>query len=484
VLTPPPDDDHDCGWKAYAREQERKLAKMHDRLEQLERALYAKRSEKRKRKPKPDKLPPPVPAEKAEPGETERKRRDNAVLRDAACVEEEEHIAAGARTCGCSTCGGSNLETLGEKSSVIYEYVQGHFRKRRSHLDTVKCLDCGTVERARTPQRFGEKSRYGPGFVAHLIYSKWSLSMPQARLERAYRAIGIPISRSTMCDLSHRGASELAPIYSRMCEDVRSARDVHADETTMRQKKSDRKSFVWVFVSPDVTVYRYAATRSGSVPAEMLGDSPGCIVVDQYTGYNKVTALGGRVRAGCLAHARRKLYEQRKHPEMEEALDLIGAIYQVERDAKKDGADGAELLRRRVQHSRPLFARLLCWARRHARQHEPRSEAGKAIRYLLKYWRELGVFLRRPTIPPDNNIAENALRRVVVGRSNYLFVDNERTGQNHAILYSIIATCERHGVNPLDYLADVLMRVQHHPASRIDELLPHRWKPPDPPAAI
>ncbi len=104
---------------------------------------------------------------------------------------------------------------------------------------------------------------------------------------------------------------------------------------------------------------------------------------------------------------------------------------------------------------------------------------GRAIRCLLKYFRELGVFLRHATIPPDNNIAEASLRRIALGRSNYLFFGHENAGQNFAVLYSLVASCEKHGVNAIDYLADVLIRVQKHPASRIEELLPHRWKPPD-----
>lgn len=105
----------------------------------------------------------------------------------------------------------------------------------------------------------------------------------------------------------------------------------------IRQQKREKKAFLWVFVAPEVTVYRYATTRSGSVPRQMLGDSAGRLVVDQYTGYNYVTAVGKRVRAGCLAHARRKLFEQSQYPEVEEALALIGGIYRIEADSRRRG---------------------------------------------------------------------------------------------------------------------------------------------------
>ena len=206
-------------------------------------------------------------------------------------------------------------------------------------------------------------------------------------------------------------------------------------------------------------------------------------MVDQHTGYNAVTKPGGRVRAGCLAHARRRIFEQKEHSETKDALDLIAAIYVVERDAKGAGIVGTDAhLALRRERSRPLFARLLLWARRHRGAFEPRSGMGKAIGYLLRHFRALGCFLRYATIPPDNNIAEASLRRVALGRSNYLFFGNEEAGKNFAVLYTLVASCEKHGVNAITYLTDVLMRVQTHPASRVDELLPHRWKPPDAPA--
>lgn len=214
----------------------------------------------------------------------------------------------------------------------------------------------------------------------------------------------------------------------------------------------------------------------------MLGDSQGRLVVDQHTGYNAITKPGKRTRAGCLAHARRKIFENSEHPEAKEALDLIGEIYAIEHEAKGAGIVGTDAhLELRKSRSRPIFAKLLRWGRRYRHSFEPRSGIAKAVRYLLRNHRALGCFLRHPTIPPDNNPAEAGLRRIAVGRSNYLFVGHKESGEDHAILYTLVASCEKNGVNPVAYLTDVLTRIQTHPASRIHELLPHRWKPPDPP---
>jgi transposase len=141
-----------------------------------------------------------------------------------------------------------------------------------------------------------------------------------------------------------------------------------------------------------------------------------------------------------------------------------------------------EHLALRRQRSRPLFAKLLRWGHRYRGQHGPRSAMGKAIGYLLKHFRELGCFLRFSTIAPDNNKAEAALRRVAQGRSNYLFFGSQQAGEDFAILYTLVASAEKHALSPIAYLTDVLVRVHSHPAGRIDELLPHRWRPgPSPP---
>lgn len=470
----PPDDDHDCGWKLYAKAQEARLAEVEQKLADMMR-LFAKKSERRKR----PKLPPPLPVQ-ADPEETKKKREELAALRAATLETEHVTLSVPETARSCPACASHDLRAVGAgKSSTVYEYVQPYFRKRIYHRETLSCR-CGHIVTASAPDRVGDKTRYGASFVSHLVVSKCAHSIPQYRLEKEYRNLGIPMSRSTMCSLLHRAAGELRPLYDAALATVADAPDVHADETSVRQQDRKQRSFLWTFVTPDVVAYTYAPSRSGEVPLRVLGSSTGRLVVDQHTGYNAVTKPGGRVRAGCLAHARRKIFEQNEHPETKEALDLIAEIYRVEADAKKRGIVGTEAhLALRRECSRPLFARLLRWGHRQRAAFEPRSGMGRAIRYLLRHFRELGCFLRYASIPPDNNIAEAALRRVALGRANYLFVGNEEAGHDFAVLYTLVASCEKHAVNPLDYLADVLIRVQGHPAARVRELLPDRWKPPD-----
>jgi transposase len=487
-LVPPPDDkEHDCGWKAYAEAlkaesdaRRAEIAELNDKLAALEKRLWGKKSERRKT----GKMPPPVPPPKADPAATASKRAKLAALRDAKLVTEVVPVPVPLQQRTCPHCRDGKMPPVGEgKPSVVFEYVQPHFRKRIYKRETLSC-SCGHIVTAPAPGRVGEKTRYAPSFIAHLIVSKCDDSIPQYRLEKAYKRLGIPVARSTMCDLIHRAAAELRPLHTAALALVPAAADVHADETSMRQLDLKGKAYIWDFVTPELVVYRYAPSRSGETPKKVLGDSTGRLVVDQYTGYNAVTAPGKRTRAGCLAHARRHIFEQREHPETAEALNLIGEIYKVEADAKNANIVGtAAHLELRRQRSRRPFAMLLCWARRLRKKFEPKSRMARAVRYVLKNRRALGQFLRFASIPPDNNVAEAALRRVALGRSNYLFVAHEKSGHDFAVLYTLVASCQKHDIEPIAYLTDVLTRVHTHPASRVQELLPHRWKARDAPKA-
>jgi transposase len=284
----PPDDEHDCGWKAYAAAQEQKLAELTDKLAALERRLFEKKSERRLT----SKLPPPLPKAKRTPDEARQTRKDNAALRDARVETEVTPLPVGERP--CPRCNGARRH-IGTKSSIVWEYVQPFFRKRVYERETVRC-SCGCIETAPAPERMGDKTRYASSFVAHLIVNKCAHSNPQHRLEKAYRDLGIPMSRSTMCNLIHRAARELQPLHAAALALVPRAPDVHADETSMRQQDHEGRCYLWTFVTSELVVYRYATTRSGSVPQEILGNSQGRLIVDQYTGYNAVASLmyGGR----------------------------------------------------------------------------------------------------------------------------------------------------------------------------------------------
>jgi len=193
-------------------------------------------------------------------------------------------------------------------------------------------------------------------------------------------------------------------------------------------------------------------------------------------GYNDIEKVSSRRRAACLAHVRRYFFESLKTaPVAQEALDLITELYRVEHDAKEQRLSEAAHLAFRKQRAGPIRQRFKAWLDAQRSRHPPKSPLGVAIRYTLGQWAELGVFLDDARVPLDNNASERSLRRIALGRKNYLFVGDVASGKSLAGLYSLVATCESREINPFDYLADVLARVQDHPANAIDELLPGAW---------
>jgi len=478
-----------------ALEEERALRKkLEIEVAALRKALYGKKSEK---------LPGVKEAlrkgRRPDPQETQKKRQDRAAASQEACVEEHENKLVPAEERICPACHKEAKSISFETSSTLLEYVPGYFRRRVVHRETVAC-SCGEyICTASPPPRILGQSKYGPGFVAHIITSKLLDSMPVYRMEKRFKRMGIPLARSTMNDLLHKAGDELEPIFKRMLELITKERVVQADETTLpvMAPKKTRRGYVWTFRSRlrlggdgddedsgkevSLIAYRYSKTRSSETPKALLGGTKGVLVVDGYTGYNAVTDVDGRTRSACLAHVRRKFFDaSAEQPElMSEVLGLILDVYRVEHDAIERGIvrtkAHAEL---RDTAGRVAMDAFKVWLDKHKDAHPPKStRVGNAIRYALDNWKHLVVFLDDVQVPVDNNASERALRPIAKGRDNWMFAGNDRAAERLTILLSLVATCEANGVNPEDYLSDVLTRTDTHLAKDIDNLLPHRWEP-------
>jgi transposase len=390
----------------------------------------------------------------------------------------------------CPKCGGSIFKPLGPgKRTTIYEHVAAAI-ERQVHIQEVARCKCGeTILTAEGPPKVFEKAGYGPSFLAHVVVSKCCDSIPLTRLAKQYRRTGIPINRSTLIEHFHRVAEEMRPIWGRLIELIPTLEIAQGDETTLRvlAKHKTRTAYLWTFLGRDdddkeIIAFQYSPTRSGETPARVLGDSQGTFLVDAFSGYNRVTLPGMRQRAGCMAHVRRKFFDAlTRVPEARTALDFILELYKVEAEAGERGIEGTDEHRAlRQQRSKPVMNAFRAWLETEQPRHLPRGPMGEAIGYALNQWNTLTPFLDEPRLAPDNNASENALRAAALGRKNFLFIGHDKAGENLAGLYSLVATCEANGVNPVAYLTDVLVRLQTHPASRLDELLPHRWKPPQP----
>lgn len=412
------------------------------------------------------------------------KRRKNGEVKKQLPVQEIVHEVAEDDQI-CPECGGTTFDDLGEgEVSWEYEYVpprlvqRKHVRKKK----TCRCRQC--VITAPGPARVSEGVQYGPGLHAHVVVSKCADSMPLYRQEKQMRRVGLPLKRSTLGDMWSRSAGLLEPLAQRVLERIVNAPYVNADETPMPVMApiKTKTGFVWTFVAGKNVAYEFSATRSGKTPQKILSGTSGKLTVDGYSGYNKICTPETRTRTGCWAHARRYFFKalDTAKDEARHAMDQILELYKVEYEAAERnllGTAGHLALRR--ASSRKIIEEFKDWLEEQKPVHRPKSPIGKAVTYALRNWDALTVFLTDPKVRLDNNLAEGHLRVVAMGRKAFLFVGNEAAGKKLAVLQTLVSSCNSHGVNPQAYLTDVLIRIQTHPQSRIDELLPEKWKPPD-----
>jgi transposase len=493
-------DDHRCAWRERAETLEVEIEKLRaehaetveqltavqSTIEKLQRHVFGKRSEKMPSVSKAIRDPARAEAERIEALQT---RRENAEKKRQVVTRRIEHKVAEEKKV-CPKCGGRDFTQIGDgRMTELYELIPALVERQLHIQEKLRCRCGETILTAEGPAKVFDKTRFGPNFMAQIAVSKCADSLPLYRQAKAYRRVGVQVDDSTLGDLFHRTAEIVNPLYERLLKLVSEKEIVLADETTQRvqAKGKTRTAWLWSFIGRDevdreLIAYVFAKSRSGETPVKVLGETQGKLVADAYSGYNKVTTPGHRERAGCLAHVRRRFFDaQSAAPEAaKQAMDFILDVYRVERavlDADLLGTP--EHLELRQTKSKALMDAFHAWLVAEQGRHPPRGAMAEAINYALGQWDELNLFLTDPHVPIDNNASERALRVAALGRKNFLFVGTDHAGENLAGLYSLIATCEVNGVNPVAYLADLLLRVQTHPASRIDELLPHRWKPPE-----
>jgi transposase len=481
---------HDCEWRDLALELQTKLAELEAKLTTVlarmgelehQNALAMKQIVG----PKSERMPTPDDEAKKREGESRKrggytnpkKRKANAeALASLPTTVEPHPIAKADRR--CPHCG-NEVKPIGEgDKSVEYEWVPGRLVRRIHVVEVGRCPCKMHYARGPSPRRVREGCTYGPAFISKLIVDKCADATPIYRVEKAMRRSGIPISRSTLNSLVLLGAEVLEPLHALALAELRVDPPLQADETSFRLQTRSARPFVWTFLSSALTVYVFSESRSGDTAKTVLGGTTGSLTIDGFTGYNVVTDVDGRERTGCWSHARRYLFDAlATAPEAREGLDIILDLFMVERKAKSMNIVGTpahhELRQRR---STAILERIRVWREAAAPNFEPKSPMGIALRYMNNQWSRLTAFLADPKIPIHNNASEAALRIVALARKNSLFFGTEEAGRRFMVLYSLIATCERHDVNPEAYLADVLLRIQDHPKQRLGELLPHRWK--------
>jgi transposase len=329
----------------------------------------------------------------------------------------------------------------------------------------------------------------GPGLLAHLIVSKYTDHMPLHRLERAYERQGLFLHRSTLCDWLGACAELLRPLYDRMVSAVLQSRSLHTDDTPVKMQEllTHRLSTarLWVYLGDAAhpyNVFDFTTTRKRDGPQRFLTNFSGYLHADAFSGYDGLylpdprTAQARVIEVACNAHARRKFYEARGSDALRahQALAYYRQLYELER-AAKDFSD-EQRLQMRKDLVVPILGQFHTWLEAQRPQVLPKSLMGEAIGYALNNWAALVRYTEAGLLAIDNNVAEREMKRIAIGRKNWLTVGSPRGGQTAAVLFSFTSTCQRLGVEPWAYLQDVLTRLPATPAEHLVDLLPDRWR--------
>jgi len=437
------------------------LARKEEENAELKQALLGPKSERQRRKPSSRTNTPLSDEEKAKRHAAAQAKR--AAERDKRKKELEVQSVEHPAPKACPSCQGEGpFVALPPDVSDEIERVTERLVRLQHRLEKKKC-ECGAIFSAPAPTRVTEGAHYGPGLHADAVVSKCADALPLHRISKRFARGGVNIARSTLTDLFHRSASLLKPLHMRLLELVAASDYVNADETSQPVMAEDhcRRGFIWTFICSGIIAYVFSKDRGGETPQRILRDTTGYLQVDGHTGYNVVCMPEQRERVGCIAHARRYFHKARDNcpDECDKAFDFIRPAHKILRRDK----------------SKPILDEFKAWLEGEQGQHDPKGPMGKAIGYSLRQWSRLDKFLEDPKLRLDNNISEAALRIIALGRDNFRWVGNDEAGDNLAILQTIVATCIANGVNPQNYIADVLIRMQSHPASDLDALLPMNW---------
>jgi transposase len=413
-----------------------------------------------------------------------RGRRHLANFENLPVTTQVYELSAEQRLCPC--CGVERKE-IGADESWQIEYIPGRFERLHHLRKKYACPGCESVgenpqmEAAAKPEVAIEKGMAGPGLLAYIVTSKFSDYLPLYRLEDIFERQGFEISRATQSIWCGDVADLVEPLYEWMAERVRQSHVVATDDTIMPMQSvgKTKSARMWVYVGDEsnpYNVFAFTLNRGRDGPKYFLRDYQQVLLADGYGGYDGVVAGNAITRAGCWSHARRKIVDAEKvAPEIaREAVELIGALFRVERKAKDFSVD--QRLALRQAESAPVLAqlrdKLLGWRE----QLLPKHPMAEAIHYALNQWAELNVFCSDGAIPLDNNVSEREMKRVILNRKNSLFVGNPRGGRTAAILASLTSTCRRHEVDPQLYLTQLLMNLPQAKMSELSDWLPDQWK--------
>jgi transposase len=430
----------------------------------------------------PSPLPSATVAPEKEPGKSSRKERPPRLPENLPVVEEviePEPVRAQPEQWRC----------IGQEVSEQLDYEPGRFLRRRvvrrkyahrTNPDLAPII-------AALPERLLDRSLPAPGLLAHIVVGKYCDHLPLYRQEQIYaQRHQVNLPRQSLARWVELAAGWLKPIYEQIRTGVMGGGYVQVDETPVDYLEpgygKTKQGYLWTCHRPGGDVFfRWETSRAAACLNRVIPIGfKGTMQCDGYSAYRSFASQRNGIKlAGCWAHVRRKFHEALE-PSPKTAgwiLRQIQHLYQVEARLREQKAGAKLRAAVRAHESKPIVERLqrALVRLKSSGRYLPQSLLGGAMDYTLGLWPTLGVYLGDGRVEIDNNLVENAIRPTAVGKKNWLFMGEAEAGERGAILYTIIESCRRRGLDPYAYLKDVLTRLPDMTNHQIHEIIPEAW---------
>ncbi|HEY3861028.1 MAG TPA: IS66 family transposase [Verrucomicrobiae bacterium] len=330
-----------------------------------------------------------------------------------------------------------------------------------------------------------EQGMVGPSLLAQVILNKFEYHLPLYRQEKMFRQqFGVELSRKTMGCWAEQASELMKPVYRAIREDLLAGFYLQADETPIRYldpdvKGKSQQGYLWAYSRPGGDVlFEWQVSRSREGPVNFLKSFHGKLQTDGYAAYESLAKErdGDLILIGCWAHTRRGFHEALSESKLAAwFVRQIGLLYAVEKELREKKTGPQLRAAMRVWQSRPVLARLRRAMELVRQRTLPQGLLGQAIDYALKRWEALNRFVDDGTLEIDNNLIENAIRPSALGKKNWLFIGHPEAGERSAVIYTLLGSCRRHGINPFDYLKDLFTRLPAAKITQIKEFRPMEW---------
>lgn len=424
-----------------------------------------------------------APARPAKPRQTNRGSLPKHLERVEVVIEPE-------LSCTC----GNKRHMIGEDVSERLDIIPAQFRVIVTRRPKYACRACENgIAQAPASAHIIEGGMPTEATLAHVLVSKYADHLPLYRQAQIYSRQGIDLDRSTLAAWVGKSAFELTPVYDALMSDLKQSSKLFMDETPAPVlapgRKRTKTGYFWALArddrswngdDPPGVAFTYAPGRSGEHAEKILNSFSGILQVDGYAGYNRLLKRPTHdvQLAYCWAHARRKLYDLTQSstaPIAQEGLAKIQALYRIEKQIRGQTPDERHAMRQ--EKSKSIIEALEVWLTESRARISAKSPTGEALKYIVKYWDGLILFLSDGRIELDNNTVERTIRPIALNRKNALFAGHDAGAQNWAVIASLIETCKLNNIEPHGYLSNILTAIaKGHKQADIKELLPWNYE--------